>query len=173
MIIAIIGSRRTPQRWNRFIYGLTSILLKSHEIRSGMCQSGPDYAVTMAVTLAKETDDIFNVKLFPANKEFVLTEYQHFACESMYEERKKIVEELHPAPQHLTEYSYTRHMRNLNIIGDVKLDNFVDLVIYACPGKNVSGGTKMGVEYAQSRGIRTFNVMNEPLEELFKLIGDI
>lgn len=46
MKIAVIGSRETADAYNRLLFGLVSVWLLEHEVRSGLCKRGPDSVVT-------------------------------------------------------------------------------------------------------------------------------
>lgn len=124
-----------------------------------------------AVHLLRDGGKPFNLKLYPPSGGGILEEYHLYSDPELDEERTRIVTELHPAPDKLTEWAWKAHKRNLNIISDVKLDNPVDLVVYAHKSKRVAGGTKLGIDYALSLGIQTFNVVHDDISELFKIVA--
>lgn len=171
MKIAVIGSRETPDVWNRFLYGCVSVWLSKHEIRSGLCPAGPDHSVTMAALhFIRDGGKPHNLKIYPVRKNGILNDYCYFADEKTDEERTRIVTDLHPVPDKLTEWGWGAHKRNLSIINGEALDDPVDLVVYAHKSKKVTGGTKIGVDYALTLDIPTFNVVHQDLTELFKMI---
>lgn len=170
MKIAVIGSRETEMVYNRLLFGLVNYWLTvyEHEVRSGLCKKGPDDVVTRTCVLLDKEMGLSgrrpNVRLYPPEpKSWILPEYQFMASDEVFAEQKKIVEKLHPNPTALDDYMWKLHCRNLSIISDIDMCNPVDLVVYAHPKVKVSGGTKIGVDYARSLDIETINVVHTPL----------
>lgn len=179
MKIAVIGSRETADTYNRLLFGLVSVWLLEHEVRSGLCKRGPDSVVTRLCDILHREHLAGrgpkpNILLYPPKPQpWILPEYQHMAPSDTYDLRKGIVDKLHPNPGALDDYMYRLHTRNLNIVNGVDLDDPVDIVVYAHMDKKVKGGTKLGVDYAGSLGIPIFNVVHQPLKDLFELLEKI
>lgn len=174
MKIAVIGSRQTPMVYNRLLFGLVSYWSLEHEIRSGLCATGPDSVVTrVAEQLAIENKNkLQNIILYPPKKQVrsSISDTFQYATDEVYLKQVDIVDKLHHNPDALTTWMYALHCRNLSIISGVNLDDPVDLVVYAHCNVKVTGGTYMGVAYAESVGIPTVNVVHTPLSDIVALI---
>ncbi len=166
MKIAVIGSRGTVSEVMAFMCGtIRRIAMENPDIiwTSGGCNDGPDNIVTYLAKKYQLGHEIYlpdNYKKNimhrddPSLNLIVAADYEND------ETYKDIVEELHPNPDALKDFHYKLHGRNLNIIAGEKLDNCVDAVFFAAKTNkdgSVKGGTGMGVAYARSRGIKTFN----------------
>lgn len=132
---------------------------------SGGCDQGPDKIIT---TLAS-TDDINHTIYLPNEKRQLAFGRRYpktnniVAADYTSDLYRKIVDELHPAPQHLNDWSYGLHGRNLNIIAGKGLDEPVDAVFFSADTDykgNVKGGTGMGHRYALTRDIPCYNAKN-------------
>ena len=163
--------------YNRLLYGLCHLYCDEHELRSGYCPKGPDSVVTR-VLQTRHSEWVMgisskpNIKIYPPKKYTgVLEEYMYYASPDQDEFRKKIVDGLHPNPDALQDWMYSLHCRNLSIINGVGLDDPVDLVIYGHAKVRVSGGTKLGVDYAESLGIPTINIVHNKLIDVISKIN--
>ena len=178
MKIAVIGSRETKSETISFMCGTVRRLAIDHpEITwvSGGCTDGPDKIVThLALTYG------IKHKIYLPN-ERRLTQLKRegninlcVAADYTTAKYRDVITELHPYPQHLKDFTFELHGRNLNIIAGENLNNNVHAVFYAGlvnADGTIKGGTGMGIAYAKSLNIPCFNgnSMDEVIEFLTML----
>ena len=180
MKIAVIGSRETESHVMAFMCGLVRrIAVENPDIiwTSGGCKEGPDDIVTY---LAKKyyinhviylPDEWKRKTMHRDGPDLNLVVAADYETDDKY---RDIVNGLHPAPDALKDFHYKLHGRNLNIIAGEHLDDLVDAVLFAAKTNkdgSVKGGTGMGVAYARSRGVPTFNLNHmEDVNQLFTFL---
>lgn len=167
MKIAVIGSRDTPVRYNRLLFGLVTHWSYFHTIRSGRCKKGPDDVVNVVLEQALIENRKPSILIYPpreVHRGAYDYDYCHYGNPDLEEVRREIIRGLHPYPDALKEDHYPLHCRNISIISGVNMDDNVDMVVYAHKSKVVKGGTAMGVNYAKGLDIPTFNIIHDPLD---------
>lgn len=180
MKIAVIGSRETVSAIMAFMCGtVRRIAMEKPDIvwTSGGCNEGPDNIVTYLAKKYQLRHEIYLADNYkkqllhrddPSLNLIVAADYEN---DDTY---KDIVNELHPNPDALKGFHYKLHGRNLNIIAGENLDSCVDAVFFAAKTNkdgSVKGGTGMGVAYARSRGVETFNANNmEDINRFFMFL---
>lgn len=179
--IAVIGSRETDKETMDEMYmvlfrGFNMLRNKGYllEYTSGGCWKGPDQLQFMFARQWRETVQLDKraailsgdkfVCYLPDDKKMTFLPKLHpnveFRVIEQTQEYRDIVTGLHPYPDKLQDFAFALHGRNLNIIMGDDLKTPVDAVYYSAPlnkaGKP-TGGTAMGVAYAESMGVPTFN----------------
>lgn len=167
MRIAVVGSRDTKPEINNLIYATLRYITQQRnvELVSGGCDEGPDRALTELVLRYPDTLHTIYLPTASRQRKFAYR-YPHHNTVVAVEDYKgtepyrRIVAELHPAPDRLDDYTWSLHGRNLNIIAGPVLTEPVDAVIYAglrLSNGRVKGGTGMGIAYAESLEIPCYN----------------
>lgn len=167
MKIAVVGARNTLPEVNNLIYATLRYVSKQRTVTftSGGCDTGPDRALTLFAGCYIDTPHVIYLPTASRQRRF-LSQYPdlhtvvavgNYAGTEPY---RRIVAELHPAPDRLDDYMWSLHGRNLNIIAGPVLTEPVDAVIYAArrlKGNKIEGGTGIAVAYARSLGIPCYN----------------
>lgn len=178
--IAVIGSRETDNDTMNEMYmlllrGFNGLKRRGYTFHysSGGCWKGPDqlqfrFARQWANTYDQDTgkklelDDKFICYLPDEKKQWLKNLHPNveFRVIPQDERYRDVVGKLHPYPEKLQEFAWALHGRNLNIIMGDQLDTPVDAVYYSAPLNKhgePTGGTAMGVKYAQQCGIPCYN----------------
>ena len=156
-VYAGIGSRQTPPHILKkmTLYG-AEMASKGFYLRSGNAQ-GAD----QAFALGANSVDPGKVLLYLPWKRYeeqAIVEGNHyfFNPHNQFEDAAiKLVKELHPAPEKLSQGALKLHSRNVAILLGNRLDRPVELVVYWSPKGEAIGGTGMGLRIAKKFGIPT------------------
>lgn len=162
MIITLIGSRNTPDN----ILECMRYLVESLNKYNVLFRSGAADGADMIVSDYADSREIYIPwEGFNNSTEGIIPRFT--------DEHRNIIKRIHPASDRLSRGAWPLHMRNINQVIGMDIDNVEksDLVVcWTKEGKSI-GGTRTAITLAKELNVPVWNIGKEGEEETYTMIS--